>query len=315
MSTVLVVGGAGYIGSACTKMLCDRGYAVTVFDNLSHGQRDKVDERAKFFEGDVRSKIDLADVFNTRPFDAVMHFAALKSVEESESKPAEYFENNVGGVINLLSAMAEYHVPQIVFSSTAAVYTPTTHGIYTEESEVGAMNVYGNTKLLAERAIQEFARVGAIKRYALLRYFNVAGDSGLRFREKDAANVFPLLGEALQGRRDFNIFGDDYNTRDGTCTRDYVHLSDLVDAHVRALEHHGSGVWNLGTSKGTTVRELVSAFEDVSGRVIDAQVAPRRAGDPATVLADSTKAQLELNWQPQFGLHEMVKSTLEVYAV
>jgi len=309
---ILITGGAGYIGSATVLAFLNKGYEVTVFDNLFHGQRDKVDERATFFKGDLRNKADLEEVFSSSKFDAVVHFAALKAVEESETKPSEYFENNVFGTIQLVSAMERHNVPQIVFSSTAAVYKPVVDA-FTEDAELGSVNVYGNTKILAERVIQEFERTGKIQQYALLRYFNVAGDAGLNFKEENAQNVFPILCSAAKENKTFNIFGTDYDTHDGTCVRDYIHLTDMVEAHVAALESKLSGVWNLGTQQGTSVQELVHAFEEVSNAKIEIIKANRRAGDPATVLANASKANKELQWSPKKNLKEMVESSLKAY--
>ncbi len=319
---ILVTGGAGYIGSACTKRLLDLGYQVTVVDNLCHGDKKYVDARAKFVETDLRDEAALATLFTSSNFDAVMHFAALKSVGQSEERPAEYFKNNVGGTMSLLSAMAEHGVGEIIFSSSAAVYAPNDGTPFTERDQLKAINVYGNCKIIEEMLIQELARTGKLKKFAILRYFNVAGDAGLRYIDKAPENIFPILANALSlGERPaspagrFSIFGTNYDTRDGTCIRDYIHLSDLVDAHIRALEYDSSGIWNLGTSDGTSVKELISKFEKASAKSLSTEASPRRAGDPAVVLADASSAADTLHWQPKHTLTEMVKSTLDTYKI
>ena len=314
---ILVTGGAGYIGSATTQALCQQGFSVTVFDNLTAGQKEKVDRRAKLIKGDILNENDLKSVFEKKDFDSVIHFAALKAVGESEEMPANYFKNNVSGLINILSAMEDNNVPQIIFSSSASVYAPSDNnkGVFTEEDSLGPISVYGQTKYISELIIQDFARTGKIESYALLRYFNVAGDAGLNFKEKNPQNVFPLIARAIAGKTEFNIFGDNYDTFDGTGIRDYIHLTDLVLAHISALKvnRNNSGAFNLGTSKGYSVKELVDAFTRISGKVVKAKIKPRRAGDPAIVLADPTKAKKELNWSTQKTLDDMVASTLAVY--
>lgn len=311
--TVLVTGGAGYIGSAVVAALCARGDTVVVFDDLSGGQRDKVDERATFVEGDITDVDTFEGVFDEYAFDAVMHLAGRKSVEESESDPTGYFHTNVVGTLNLLSCMERYQVPTLIFSSTAAVYNPAVgSGRFSETDATGPVNVYGRTKLMVEECIREYHRTGVLKRYGILRYFNVAGDAGLQYIERNAKNIFPILARAVQTGETFRIFGTDYPTKDGTCVRDYIHLADLVDAHLRMLDHDGPGTYNLGTSEGYSVRELVQAFEKSSGKQLDVVASPRRVGDPAILLADSSCVKEELGWQPARTLDEMVESMLAV---
>jgi UDP-glucose 4-epimerase len=290
------------------------GYAVTVFDNLRTGQRDKVHAGAVFIEGSILDTNALDTVFSSQKFDAVIHLAALKAVGESEAHPAEYFATNVTGTINVLAMMEKHAIPHIVFSSTAAVYAPHAGDVFNEESPLGSMSVYGTTKIIAEAVIREFTRTKKIRSHALLRYFNVAGDCGLQYTESNAQNVFPILAHALTTDCSFSVFGTDYETRDGTCVRDYIHLLDLVDAHVRALSVVESITCNLGTENGVTVAELVRAFEEQSGKAVRTVHTSRRAGDPATVIAQSRRAREILGWEPQQTLADMVRSTLEVYA-
>lgn len=312
---ILVIGGAGYIGSSCVNELVKGEYNVTVLDNLSTGQIDKVNEKAKTVSGDILDITTLEAVFKNNSFNTVIHFAAKKAVGESEENPELYFQNNVIGTLNILSMMSKYNVPKIIFSSTAAVYKPKSeeNAIYTEESEVEPINVYGRTKLMCELMIKDFARLGKIKEYIIFRYFNVAGDTGLNYIEKNAQNVFPLLTNAILNGTEFTVFGEDYSTKDGSGVRDYIHLSDLVNAHVLAVENNKSGIYNLGTKNGYSVKELIKTFENITGNKMNVKISERRKGDPAVVIADSSKANNDLNWRAQHSLDEMVISTLKAY--
>jgi len=310
--SVLVTGGAGYIGSACVDALVKAGHTVTVFDDLSTGQRDKVHPEANFIQGDITDKEAVRTAVGGAHFDTVIHFAAKKAVGESEQNPSLYFHTNVVGSFNLLSAMAEAHVPQLIFSSTAVVYESLTEGaMLTEDTPTRPSNIYGHTKLIVENMIREYHRVGIIKSYVILRYFNVAGDAGLKYTEHQSHNIFPVLKSAVTQGTSVKIFGTDYTTRDGTCIRDYIHLNDLVDAHLRALLYEKSDVFNLGTGIGYTVRELIAMFEYVSGKRIDTTETIRRAGDPAILITTPNKAKQALGWSPQYTLEDMVRSTLE----
>ena len=311
---ILVTGGAGYIGSACVAALCEAGHAVTVFDDLSTGQADKVSPEATLVEGDITDAAAIAAVCASQQFDAVMHFAAKKAVGESESNPSLYFITNVTGTINLLQAMEVNHIPKLIFSSTAAVYEPpATDTLFTEATPTKPKSVYGETKLIVEEIIKSFARTGKIESYAILRYFNVAGDAGLNYREDAAQNVFPIIARSLKEGTPFSIYGTDYDTKDGTCIRDYIHLKDLVTAHTKALMADGSGVYNLGTGTGYSVRELVAAFNAELPSPLVVKESPRRPGDAPVVVADATLAERELNWTPEHTLSEMVRDTLRVY--
>jgi len=314
---ILVTGGAGYIGSSAVETLVQSGHQVVVFDNLATGQKDKIHNKATLVEGDITTISDLETVFSSYQFDAVMHFAAKKSVAEGQREPAAYFKNNVLGTLNVLTCMEKYQVPQIVFSSTAAVYkaVDAPEFSFTEESEVSPSSVYGQSKLMSETLIKEFYNTKKISQYSLLRYFNVAGDSGLQYREDTAQNVFPLIARAIEQNQTFNIFGNDYDTKDGTGVRDYIHLADLVDAHLKALNSTVSGVFNLGTNTGYSVQDLVQTFETVAGQNITVEIQPRRPGDIGTVVADATKAETELDWKPTRDLTAMVESTVSVYGI
>jgi len=311
--TVLVTGGAGYIGSACVAALLKAGHAVTVFDDFSTGQRDKVPAGATIIEGDLTNAAAIKAACTSAAFDTVYHFAAKKAVGESEANPSLYFQTNVVGSMNLLQAMEQAQIHQIIFSSTAAVYAPPTSDTpITEVTPTAPASVYGTTKLMVEDMIRAYARTGKIKQYTILRYFNVAGDAGLDYKEVNAQNVFPLLAQAATTGQPFSIFGTDYDTRDGTCIRDYIHLIDLVDAHVRALDTSTSAIYNLGTGTGYTVRELLSAFTQ-AGITIEAVPTSRRPGDAPVVVAAANNAHTDLGWQTQHTLDDMVTSTLKVW--
>ncbi len=313
--TILVTGGAGYIGSACVKALCEQGYAVVALDNLSKGERHYVDERATFVEVDILDIAALRDVFAIHRPQAVIHAAALKSVSESEEKLEEYFATNVTGTLNVLVQAAAHGTAHVIFSSTAAVYEAPSDGVCAEDTPLAPMSVYGTSKMLAEQLITEFARTKKLPSYTIFRYFNVVGDADVHFKDADPQNVFPILANALGKGLPFSIFGDDYSTTDGTCVRDYIHIADIVEAHLRALSTNAGGIYNLGSGGGYSVKEIVTALEEVSGKSLKTVIAPRRSGDPAMVLADATKAQNDLNWKPGCSLRMMVEDTLMVYNV
>ncbi|MCA9361492.1 UDP-glucose 4-epimerase GalE [Candidatus Kaiserbacteria bacterium] len=315
--TILVTGGAGYIGSACVEALVNDGNEVVVFDNLASGKKEKVNTKAPLIVGDITNLEELDEVFKLHKFDSVIHFAAKKSVPESQQEPALYFRNNVLGTLNILTCMEKYQVPQIIFSSTAAVYKAEDRSdfYFTEDSAVSPASVYGQSKLMSETLIKEFFKTEKISSYSILRYFNVAGDYGLAYREDSAQNVFPLIARALEQDKAFYLFGTDYDTKDGTGVRDYIHLTDLVDAHLKALDNSDSGVFNLGTSTGFSVKELIEAFEKKTGKTLKVENVPRRAGDIGTVVADAKKAREILGWEPKHSLEEMVDSTVAVYGL
>lgn len=304
--TVLVTGGAGYIGSACVKALCDEGYEVVVVDNLSNGDRKYVDNRAIFIEADVVDMDSIESVFVAHKPSVVIHMAGLKAVGQGEENPEQYFRNNVTGTLNVLAAAATYAVRNFIFSSTAVVYKSTEDGLYRETDVLGASNVYGSSKLMAEMLITEFWRTRKISGYTIFRYFNVAGDSGLGFTEEKPQNLVPLLVRSLKEKTTLSVFGNDYPTPDGTCVRDYVHLDDIVRAHMLAIETESVGIFNLGTSRGTSVLEMVAAFEKATGETVPYEVCERRKGDPAVLRAVSEKAKQQLGWEPVHSLESML---------
>lgn len=299
MMKVFVTGGSGYIGSVVVKRLVERGYDVTVFDNLERGHRCNVDPAAKLIVGDLRNAAEIdAAMESVRP-DAVMHFAAYALVGESMADPMMYFRNNVGGGVNLLAAMEKTGCTRIIFSSTCATYgQPETLPIE-ETMPQRPTNPYGQSKLMFEQMCGWLQDNKGL-RPTFLRYFNAAGAVGdLGEDHEPETHIIPNVLKVALGQRDHvDVFGDDYPTRDGTCIRDYVHLEDLASAHILALEKGAIGAFNLGTGKGISVREIVEACRKVTGHPIPVRMCPRRPGDPAELFASGMKARRELGWDP-----------------
>ena len=304
---VLVVGGAGYIGAHVCKVLAARGDEPIVFDNLSSGHDDAV-RWGPLVRGDVRSQTDLASAFATHQPDAVMHFAANIEVGEGELAPLQFWDNNVGGVVALLLAMREAKCDKLVFSSTCATYGRPDTLPLTEAEPQDPINVYGRTKLTVERMLADVSR-GEGLRYAALRYFNAAGaspDGEIGERHDPETHLIPNALKAAAGiGGPMKLFGDDYETRDGTCLRDFIHVMDLAQAHLAALDrlftHPGGLACNVGTGQGITVREVLNAVEKMTGRAVPHEIHPRRAGDPADLYADISMARELLGFQPQYA--------------
>jgi UDP-arabinose 4-epimerase len=315
LTRILVTGGAGYIGSHCCKAFAAAGFEVVVYDNLKHGWRDMV-RWGELIEGDILDKEALGSALQRVRPDAVAHFAALISVAESVKDPALHYANNSVGAFTLLEAMRAAGTDKIIFSSTAATYgAPVTVPIPEDHPQV-PINPYGWSKLIVERMLADFAAAYGL-RYAALRYFNAAGadpDGEIGERHEPETHVIPLAARgALDPDYRFTIFGDDFPTRDGTCVRDYIHVADLADAHRLALEHllsgGESGAFNLGAGEGVTVKEIADAVEAVSGRPLARVIGPRRAGDPAVLIASSEKARRVLGWTPRrSSIEEIVRS-------
>ena len=302
---VLVVGGAGYIGSHVAKALMQSGHSVTVFDNLSSGQKINLFPQNAFVEGDILDYNALCQAMTGH--DAVVHLAAKKAVGESMENPMLYSVNNISGSINILNAMVETGAKYLVFSSSAAVYGMPEKALIDENTPLNPINYYGFTKLEIEKFMQWYDQLKNIK-FVALRYFNAVGydaDGDIRGKEINSQNLLPIIMEVLSGKRsELKIFGNDYPTPDGTCIRDYIHVSDLASAHVLALEKLAQGMasqlLNLGTGKGTSVKEMVKAVEKVCGRKVPVVYAPRRAGDPAVLIAAADKARALLGWKPAY---------------
>lgn len=298
---VLVTGGAGYIGSVTTELLLDRGYDVVVFDNFERGHRDAVDPRARVIEGDLRNREDIIAAMRAAKPAAVLHFAAFALVGESMEDPQLYFRNNVVGGVNLADAMKAAEVPTIIFSSTCATYGIPEKMPMTEDIPQRPANPYGESKLLFEKMLRwRDERDGT--RSVFLRYFNAAGATE-KFGEhhEPETHLIPNVLFAAQGRREkVMIFGGDYETPDGTCIRDYIHIVDLAQAHILALEQDVRGPFNLGNGDGYSVKEVIDAAREVTGRPIKFEIAPRRPGDPPRLIADATKAHTVLGWKPKY---------------
>jgi UDP-glucose-4-epimerase GalE len=315
MARVLVAGGAGYIGSHMVKALSEAGHDVAALDDLSTGHRDLVPAGA-LVEGSVGDPSLVGALIGRGRFDAVLHFAARSLVGESVADPSLYWRNNVGATLTLLEAMRRHGVQRFIFSSSAAVYGEPVRAPVSEDAQCAPTNPYGRTKLAVERILEDFEAAYGL-RAARLRYFNAAGaDPGgaLGERHEPETHLIPLVLECAAGRRAaVSIFGEDYPTPDGTCVRDYVHVSDLCAAHLAALERllagGAGGVFNLGNSRGHSVREVIDCARRVTGRPIPAVAAPRRPGDPAVLVADSSRAREALGWRPRHeALEEMVAS-------
>jgi UDP-glucose 4-epimerase len=298
---ILVAGGAGYIGSCCTEFLLDRGHEVVVYDSLVKGHRQAVDPRARFELGDLGDRERIHGVMRREHPQGVIHFAAFIEVGESMQDPGRYFRNNVACGLNLLDAAVDAGVTKLVFSSTAATYgMPRTIPI-PESEPTEPINAYGESKLAFERIMAWYHRIHGLKFHAL-RYFNAAGASARFGEDHDPeSHLIPLVLQVAEGRRDrIMIHGDDYETPDGTCVRDYIHVVDLAAAHLLALESGDSGCLNLGSGQGFSVRQIIDMAREVTGHPIPAEVGPRRPGDPPFLISDSTAARRSLGWEPRF---------------
>ncbi len=322
---ILVTGGAGYIGSHTVVLLIEAGYEVVVFDNFSNSSKESIKRVEKLVgqeidvvEGDIRSKDDLERVFSSHKIDAVIHFAGLKAVGESVEQPLRYYDNNVNGTVKLCEVMVKYNCKSIIFSSSATVYgDPHTTPIL-ENFPTSATNPYGRSKLFIEEILRDLYISDNEWRVVLLRYFNPVGahESGEIGEDPNGIpnNLMPFIAQTAVGKREYlSVFGDDYNTPDGTGVRDYIHVVDLAQGHVDALDrlNEFSKVMtiNLGTGKGYSVLEMVKAFEKASGRKVPYKIAPRRAGDIATCFADPSYAKEVLGWEAKRGIEEMCEDS------
>ncbi|MBU2511343.1 UDP-glucose 4-epimerase GalE [bacterium] len=320
MKSILVIGGAGYIGSHVVLSFLNAGFDVTVLDNLSSGRQINLFEKAHFIHADIMDRMALDDVFK-KPYDGVIHLAALKAAGESMIIPEKYAYQNINGAVNLLEALSNSRTKIVIFSSTAAVYGMPQQLPLTEDHPLDPINFYGFTKLEIERLFDWFYRLKGIH-FASLRYFNAAGydpDGNIKGLERNPANLIPIVMEAAIGRRDkVEVYGNDYPTPDGTGVRDYVHVSDLADGHLKAFQYvlreRKPLTVNLGTGKGCSVMEVIKMTEQVSGKKVPHSIVGRRPGDPADLYAHSKKANELLKWKPQFSdLKTIISSTWEVY--
>lgn len=305
--SILVCGGAGYIGSHAVHQLVAKNEDVVIVDNLQTGHRGAINTKAKFYEGDIRDAAVLDKIFTENKIEAVIHFAANSLVGESMEKPLKYFNNNVYGMQVLLEAMVRHKVDKIIFSSTAAVYGEPKRVPIMEDDETNPTNTYGETKRTMEKMMKWVNLADGI-RYVSLRYFNAAGalpDGSIGEDHHPETHLIPLILQVPLGKREaITVYGDDYDTPDGTCLRDYIHVVDLADAHVLALEYLRKGgesnIFNLGNGQGFSVKEMIEAAKEATGRDIKAVMGKRRAGDPAQLIASSDKAKKILGWKPKF---------------
>ena len=298
---ILVTGGAGYIGSICVEEMLNRGHGIAVLDNLTEGHRAAVDPRATFYEADLADRVAVGLAVKEFAPDAVMHFAANALVGESMTNPSKYFRNNVSNGVNLLDAMVENGVKRFVFSSTCATFGVPERMPIDETLPQRPINPYGESKLMFEKILRWYDEIHGL-RFTALRYFNAAGASE-KFGEdhRVETHLIPnILKVALGQKEAVEIYGTDYETPDGTCIRDYIHILDLADAHIRALDRGESGFFNLGTGGGTSVREVIDCCRRVTGKDIAVREQPRRAGDPPRLIAASDKIRRELGWEPRF---------------
>jgi UDP-glucose-4-epimerase GalE len=309
-----VTGGAGYIGAHTVNLLLEQGHDVTIVDNLSRGHRHNVDP-ARLVALDLSNTAGLKRLMAERGFEAVIHFAAYIAVGESVKAPELYFSNNTCGSLSLLTAMIESEVKYLVFSSTAAVYGMPERVPIVEDSPYAAINPYGESKVMVERMLSWFDQIHGMRSIAL-RYFNAAGaDPGGRIGEEHdpETHLIPLILRAIQSGTPISVFGDDYPTEDGTCIRDYIHVNDLAEAHILAVESliagGPSGAFNVGTGWGHSVMEVIRAAESVTGQKTPFKIAPRREGDPALLVANSDKLKQTLGWKPRFtDLRDIVET-------
>lgn len=305
--SILVLGGAGYIGSHTVYELIEKEKDVVVADNLETGFMQAVHPKAKFYQGDIRNKAFLDDLFSKEKIDGVIHFAANSQVGESMTNPLKYYDNNLYGTMVLLKSMVEHNVDKIVFSSTAATYGEPERIPILENDKTEPTNTYGETKLSMEKMMKWTGKAHNL-RYVALRYFNACGahKSGkIGEAHNPETHLIPLILQVpLNQRKYISVFGNDYDTKDGTCVRDYIHVTDLAQAHILALEYLSNGnesnVFNLGNGVGFTVNEIIETARNVTGHSIPAKIESRRAGDPSQLIASSEKAKTVLGWKPEF---------------
>ncbi|EOH97215.1 UDP-glucose 4-epimerase [Enterococcus moraviensis ATCC BAA-383] len=314
--SILVLGGAGYIGSHAVDQLINKGYNVVVVDNLQTGHKQSLHEKAVFYLGDIRDKAFLQNVFKREDIEGVIHFAASSLVGESVEKPLVYFNNNVHGTQIVLEVMEEFGVKHIVFSSTAATYGEPKEMPIIESTPTNPENPYGESKLMMEKMMKWCDKAYGM-RYVALRYFNVAGakaDASIGEDHDPETHLIPIILQTALGQREYlGIYGDDYDTPDGTCIRDYVYIEDLIEAHIAALKYlqngNESNIFNLGSNTGYSVKEMLEAARQVTGKEIPAKILPRRAGDPSKLVASSEKAKMILGWQPQVTeINQIIKT-------
>jgi UDP-glucose 4-epimerase len=312
---ILVTGGAGYIGSFMVKRLLEKGEKAVVIDNLERGHKEVLDDKAQFFQGDLLDRKFLQDVFSKEKFDAIIHFAGYISMGESMEKPYLYFQNNTYGSLNLIDTAIENGIKNIVFSSTAGVYGNPINSPIPEDHPKNPENPYGESKLMVEKILSWYAKTKGLS-FAALRYFNAAGaalDGSMGEQHEPESHIIPNIIRAVLGNKPFSLFGDDYNTPDGTCVRDYIHVLDLVEAHVLAIDklinQPGSYFYNVGTGKGYSNKEVIEMVKKVTGVDFPVKVAGRRPGDADELIANPSKVNQELGFLPKYSDLETIVKT------
>ena len=316
---ILVVGGAGFIGSHVNKMLHQTGYQTVVLDNLSRGHRETISQ-GYFVEGDLGDQHILDHIFSHYPIQAVMHFAAFIDVGESVAHPSKYYHNNVTNTLNLLMAMVQHDVKTFIFSSTAAIFGNPLDSLISESHPCSPINPYGETKWIVEKMLRDFEHAYGLKS-CCLRYFNAAGgdpEKKIKNRQLHTHNLIPRILLSLKKKEgSLTVYGTDYPTSDGTCIRDYIHIEDLGHAHIAAMQQLFEGApsasYNLGNGKGYSVKEVIQAVEKVLGKRVHVIEGPRRPGDPPILLADPRKAMTHLKWKPRYALDEMIEHAWHAY--
>lgn len=304
---ILVLGGAGYIGSIVVEELLKRGHTVIVYDNLSTGNRQAVS--STFIEGDISNKELLSETMKKYEIDIVMHFCAFSLIGESMEKPEKYFINNVIHGLNVLEAMRENNIKKIIFSSTASVYGAPKKIPIQETDTIAPNNTYGETKVIFEKFLTWYKKIHNIN-HVSLRYFNAAGASEKYGEDHNPeSHLIPIILDVVLGKRDsIKIFGADYPTKDGTCIRDYIHVLDLTEAHIKAIDYDGSLIVNLGSGEGYSVKEVIETTKQVTGKEIKTETTERRVGDPPVLIASSKLAKEKLGWQPKYSIKEIISS-------
>lgn len=312
---ILICGGAGYIGSHMASMLAGHGYQITVFDNLSTGHKEAL-KWGKFIKGDIRNREDLKNLFASEDFDAVFHFSGLIVVSESVDRPDIYYDNNIVGTLNLLNAMKSAGVKSFIFSSTAAVYGNPQQDFINEDHPLNPLNPYGRSKLFIEDILKDYHKAFGLNSVCL-RYFNAAGahpEAIIGEAHSPETHLIPnILLSSLNQNRKLKVFGDEYDTADGTCVRDYIHVQDLCSAHLAALKfldkYNGAEIFNLGNGNGFSVLDVIRAASEITGHKIPYQIEKARSGDSARLVADSSKAKSILKWDPKFNDIESIIET------
>ncbi|MFH1441417.1 MAG: UDP-glucose 4-epimerase GalE [Candidatus Omnitrophota bacterium] len=315
---ILVIGGAGYIGSHMARLLLETGFNTVIFDNLSTGYKEFIPKKAAFIKGDLREEKNISKAFSKYSIDTVMHFAASSLVGESVRDPLKYYENNVYACVNLIKAMIEHKVKKFIFSSTAAVYGKPETVLIKEDNTIKPANPYGRSKRMIEKILEDIAQTGDLT-YITLRYFNAAGahpSAEIGEKHNPETHLIPnILKTAKGAKKELVIFGNDYPTKDGTCVRDYIHVQDLCLAHLLALKALNNKikneVFNLGSGNGYSIKEVIEIAQKITGKKIKTKTGPRRPGDPVKLVASAQKAKEILGWQAQYGLEEIIRTAWE----